>query len=59
MLWEDLGIHGPEAEMQMFNFRKRQKKQKTNIFDDGTNDRVQFNIKIDKDIKSAVKEMAK
>jgi len=45
--------------MQMFNFRKRQRIQKKNIFDDEVNERVQLNIVIDRDIKAAGKEMAK
>lgn len=45
--------------MNLLNFRKRKKKQKGNIFDDETNDRVQLNVVIDRDIKSAVQEMAK
>ena len=45
--------------MHIFKFLKRQKKQKNKIFDDETNGRVQFNVVIDKNIKSALQEMAK
>lgn len=58
MPWENLGIHGQEVEMKVFNFHKRQKKQKGDVFDDEPNG-VQFNVVINKDIKAALQNMAK
>ena len=45
--------------MNIFNRHRNHKKKNKNIFDDETNGRVQFNIKLDKEIKDAVKEIAK
>ena len=45
--------------MKMFKFRKSQRKPKKDVFDAETDGRVQFNIVVDRDIKSAVQEMAK
>jgi len=45
--------------MHILNFHKRQKKQKKNIFDDSTSEKVQFNVVINTEIKAAINIMAK
>ena len=44
--------------MSIFNFRRRRKQQKKNIFDDKADSRVQFNVLIEPELKSEIKKMA-